>query len=165
MDARGSKRFCNNQNAFVFSGAGSVVWGGAVAALAGLCLNQLLDIIDQQQQEPGSRSSNCIACDGTGYVDCLCTRWQMASAEGRTVHCDKCRGSLKERCPRCGGKGLMIQNLRPQEVPVRREERRDYEFRNSSTQSLALASSTSHSCPAVHIASSSILVANRSLYR
>eukprot|EP00182_Erythrolobus_australicus_P000860 CAMPEP_0185829488 /NCGR_PEP_ID=MMETSP1353-20130828/281_1 /TAXON_ID=1077150 /ORGANISM="Erythrolobus australicus, Strain CCMP3124" /LENGTH=127 /DNA_ID=CAMNT_0028527289 /DNA_START=221 /DNA_END=605 /DNA_ORIENTATION=+ len=102
--------------AFVFSGP--VIWGG-VAALAGLCMNQLIEILETPSQADRASTTECAVCDGTGYVDCMCTRWDMSSAQGRAVQCGKCAGSRKEKCPRCGGRGLMIHNLRPQELLAR----------------------------------------------
>ncbi|GJQ08564.1 hypothetical protein GpartN1_g355.t1 [Galdieria partita] len=63
-------------------------------------------------------ATKCPVCDGTGYIDCLCTKWSFPSGvteRRRVVNCTRCRGSLKERCPRCGGGGL----LSPIPAPVR----------------------------------------------
>ncbi|EME29898.1 chaperone protein / DnaJ-related protein [Galdieria sulphuraria] len=63
-------------------------------------------------------ASKCPVCDGTGYIDCLCTKWSFPSGVSerrRVMNCTRCQGSLKERCPRCGGGGL----LNPIPAPVR----------------------------------------------
>lgn len=64
-------------------------------------------------------ATKCPLCDGTGYIDCLCTKWTfpsgVAASRRRTFNCTRCHGSQKERCPRCGGGGL----LSPIPAPVR----------------------------------------------
>jgi len=64
-------------------------------------------------------ATSCPLCDGTGYIDCLCTKWTFPSSVSerrpRVVQCTRCHGSQKERCPRCGGGGL----LSPIPAPVR----------------------------------------------
>jgi len=135
--------------AFVFSGP--VVLGG-VAALAGLCMNQLIELLESPSGSDNNASeSQCVACDGTGFIDCMCTRWDMSAAQSRTVQCGKCAGSRKERCPRCGGRGLMIHNMRPQELLAR--VRRDPSSNGSDTWSSRFLSPTPSSpsavCPAI----------------
>lgn len=66
-------------------------------------------------EQPDSSLPECPRCEGTGFTDCLCTRW----SDGDTG-CSACRGSGRMPCPGCGGGGRATP-LR-QELTVRADE-------------------------------------------
>lgn len=68
-----------------------------------------------QVEQPDSHLPECPRCEGTGFTDCLCTRW----SDGDTG-CSACRGSGRMPCPNCGGGGRATP-LR-QELTVRADD-------------------------------------------
>jgi hypothetical protein len=66
-------------------------------------------------EQPDSSLPECPRCEGTGFTECLCTRW----SDGDTG-CSACRGSGRMPCPGCGGGGRATP-LR-QELTVRADE-------------------------------------------
>lgn len=90
---------------------------GAVAAAAGVLLGQLAS--------PGNGSGQpCESCSGRGWVDCsLCQHWDYSAVNRDSTRalprCSACSGTLRTRCPRCGGRGMGIPTLARSPVPVR----------------------------------------------
>lgn len=58
-----------------------------------------------KMQEKGTGSERkCETCNGTGKVECYCTRW----SDGDRTGCATCRGSLLADCPSCRGGGTAV---------------------------------------------------------
>lgn len=86
---------------------------GASAAAAGLILGQL------SKPDTAPTGPPCEACNGDGYVDCLCARWNYATSDARRPGCESCNGSLRTRCPRCRGGGTAVPTAIRVPIPVR----------------------------------------------
>jgi hypothetical protein len=56
-----------------------------------------------QNEAPTPGQKECERCNGTGYVECFCTRWSDASSD--KTGCSSCHGSKKMQCSSCGGGG------------------------------------------------------------
>lgn len=106
-------------------GVGVVLASGA-AALAGVLAGRWDELVAVNRRPP--RDDNAIACsscNGTGYVDCFCTRWDYSSlksedgARKASKGCSKCHGTQKEPCSKCGGGGLLVPMLRRSALPAR----------------------------------------------
>lgn len=57
-------------------------------------------------QAPAQREEEtreCPRCSGSGYEDCICTRWS-----DNDVGCAACNGSAKMVCRSCGGGGTAV---------------------------------------------------------
>ena len=91
---------------------------GAAAAAAGVILGQISSATVTPPQQ------SCESCGGEGYIDCLCARWNYAAAtsDRPPPTCDTCRGSRRQRCPRCRGGGTKIPLLKQVPIPVRIRE-------------------------------------------
>lgn len=111
--------------------------------------------------EPRDAQTNCPACEGEGTIECLCQRWSLPStsdsstkgkqsttvvargaaqglfSKGRVrvstvkANCTRCRGTGRERCPRCGGGGTLVHSdeasLRGDAVPVHLDDGYDWD--------------------------------------
>jgi hypothetical protein len=60
-------------------------------------------LVLQQDATARPGQKECERCNGTGYVECFCTRWSDASSD--KTGCSSCRGSRKMQCSSCGGGG------------------------------------------------------------
>eukprot|EP00871_Galdieria_phlegrea_P005033 jgi/Galph1/5530/GphlegSOOS_G4182.1 len=100
---------------------GSLITLGVISAV--WLVNILEKLAEERRKaellEQGS--TVCPLCDGTGYINCLCTKWTFPSSnKNRSLaSCDRCHGTLKEPCPRCGGGGLLHPIPVPAKVPVK----------------------------------------------
>lgn len=90
---------------------------GAAAAAAGLLLGRL-DAATTTRRN----GTPCDACNGDGYIDCLCVRWTNAHAHAVKQGCESCGGTARTRCPRCRGGGTRIHALAKVPIPVRVRE-------------------------------------------
>jgi hypothetical protein len=57
----------------------------------------------QQERSESEADVECPTCGGTGYIECICTRWSDGDAG-----CGTCQGTLKMTCNGCGGTGTGI---------------------------------------------------------
>lgn len=73
------------------------------AWLAALYLGFTYFLGQQRIDESNQRQSECETCEGTGYVDCLCNRWNDGD-----VGCNTCANSGKMACQSCRGGGRKI---------------------------------------------------------
>ena len=56
-----------------------------------------------------------VGCGGSGYSECLCTRW----SDGDSASCPTCRGSGRSVCERCRGGGTMSPVFQPIRVRIK----------------------------------------------
>jgi hypothetical protein len=56
-----------------------------------------------QNEASTTPRKECERCNGTGYVECFCSRWSDASSD--KTGCSSCSGTKKMRCSSCGGGG------------------------------------------------------------
>lgn len=88
----------------------------AAAAWIGFRLKLEQDRLDSRKGQ-----KECDTCHGTGYVECICTRWNDGD-----VGCSTCRGTTgingKMICNSCGGGGMAV----PIEAKVYIKPERDY---------------------------------------
>lgn len=61
------------------------------------------EFLKDQQRASEQNQQECVTCSGTGFVDCMCSRW----SDGDTG-CGTCRGSGKMVCHHCGGGGTAV---------------------------------------------------------
>ena len=62
---------------------------------------------------------SCVGCGGSGYSECLCTRW----SDGDSGSCPTCRGSGRSVCKNCGGGGTMSPVFQPIRVRIKDDAR------------------------------------------
>mmetsp|Transcript_2578 Transcript_2578/g.7733 ORF Transcript_2578/g.7733 Transcript_2578/m.7733 type:complete len:154 (+) Transcript_2578:246-707(+) len=99
---------------------------GASAAIAAWLVTDIL-----KERQNAMNDSACAGCDGTGYVDCFCTKWNFSSASSNLerARCGSCHGSLKEKCPKCNGSGRLVERkLQPSTLENRVNHNRPYGF-------------------------------------
>jgi len=60
-------------------------------------------LVLQQNATARPGEKECERCNGTGYVECFCTRWSDASND--KTGCSSCQGSRRMQCSSCGGGG------------------------------------------------------------
>jgi len=59
-----------------------VVLASSAAALAGVLAGRWDELVAVNRRPPRDDSAvACGACQGTGYVDCFCTRWDYSSLQ------------------------------------------------------------------------------------
>lgn len=79
------------------SGLGS---SSTIASIVGCSLAFLFYLRSMQVEQTDSNLPECPRCEGTGFTECVCTRWSDGD-----VGCASCRGTGKAVCPSCGGGG------------------------------------------------------------
>ena len=84
-----------------FNALSQVLTGTAWVTALYLGVSYFLD--NQRIDESNQRQSECETCEGTGYVDCLCNRWNDGD-----VGCNTCANSGKMACQSCRGGGRKI---------------------------------------------------------
>lgn len=119
----------------------SVVMGGdttafafnqvALGASAAIGIYLLVDeMVLRKKTSTNERS--CGSCGGTGYIDCFCTKWDFSAVSPNRLEsrqgCGNCRGSLKEKCPSCNGKGGLPVELKPAMIRKRVDDGRPLNF-------------------------------------
>ncbi|CAK9144307.1 unnamed protein product [Ilex paraguariensis] len=69
-----------------------------LSLLAGAVL--VKSVMDQKPMAGPGQFPRCSTCNGTGRVNCLCSRWSDGD-----VGCRTCSGSGRMACSSCGGNG------------------------------------------------------------
>ena len=73
----------------------------------------------QRPPVPREDATTCAACSGSGYIECLCTRWANDSSHKMTKGCGSCAGSGRTKCTRCGGGGTMAHAVGKQTIKAK----------------------------------------------
>lgn len=83
---------------------GQIATMAALAAGAFMLLNQQDMAPEQNRQHRNAEP--CPVCQGTGYEECMCTRWSDGD-----VGCSSCSKTGYMRCRGCGGGGRAVPLL------------------------------------------------------
>jgi hypothetical protein len=98
-----------------FGGASSLSSFSSLASALGFSIAALLYFRSNQVDQTDSQLPECPRCEGTGFTECVCTRWSDGD-----FGCSSCHGTGKMPCPGCGGGGRATP-LR-QEITVRERD-------------------------------------------
>ncbi|EIE23161.1 hypothetical protein COCSUDRAFT_23789 [Coccomyxa subellipsoidea C-169] len=85
------------------SSAVNILLQAATFAAIGVAAWFTARLVDQAPEQREDETGECPRCSGSGFEECICTRWSDNDAG-----CATCNGSSRMACRSCGGGGTAV---------------------------------------------------------